>query len=148
MLGSVSGRDSEWGRLIRQPDEIDGLETQSAYLIVSDADAVYGQVGRDLLAAATKLRWIQSPAIGLERTMYPELIAHPVVVTNFREIYSDHIGAHIMMYVLNFARGMQRFFRQQEQCEWKKPPRDTGSGLRSEHCARPSREWLGLLPLS
>jgi uncharacterized glyoxalase superfamily protein PhnB len=43
MLGSVSGKDSEWGRLIRQPDEIDGVETQSAYLIVSDADAVYAK---------------------------------------------------------------------------------------------------------
>jgi uncharacterized glyoxalase superfamily protein PhnB len=39
MLGSVV--DSEYGRLIRQPDEIGGAETQSAYVIVSDADAVY-----------------------------------------------------------------------------------------------------------
>jgi len=43
MLGSVSaaaaGNDAEWGRLIRQPDELNGAETQSAYLIVSDADA-------------------------------------------------------------------------------------------------------------
>src|SRR2546426_12275674 len=31
MLGSVSGKDSEWGRLIRQPDEIDGLETQTCW---------------------------------------------------------------------------------------------------------------------
>ena len=39
MLGSVV--DSEYGRLITQPDEIGGAETQSAYVIVSDADAVY-----------------------------------------------------------------------------------------------------------
>ena len=39
MLGSVV--DSEYGRLIKQPDEIGGAETQSAYVIVSDADAVY-----------------------------------------------------------------------------------------------------------
>jgi uncharacterized glyoxalase superfamily protein PhnB len=43
MLGSVSAKDSEWGRLIKQPDEIGGAETQSAYLIVSDADAVYAR---------------------------------------------------------------------------------------------------------
>lgn len=41
MLGSVSTAESEWGQLIKQPDEIGGAETQSAYLIVSDADAVY-----------------------------------------------------------------------------------------------------------
>jgi uncharacterized glyoxalase superfamily protein PhnB len=39
MLGSVV--DSEYGRLIKQPDQIGGAETQSAYVIVSDADAVY-----------------------------------------------------------------------------------------------------------
>lgn len=39
MLGSVV--DSEFGRLMKQPDEIGGAETQSAYLIVADADAIY-----------------------------------------------------------------------------------------------------------
>lgn len=39
MLGSVF--DNEFGRLIKQPDEIGGAETQSAYLIVSDADSIY-----------------------------------------------------------------------------------------------------------
>ncbi len=41
MLGSVV--ESEFGRLMKQPDEIDGAETQSAYLVVSDADAIYKQ---------------------------------------------------------------------------------------------------------
>ncbi|ABR90379.1 Uncharacterized conserved protein [Janthinobacterium sp. Marseille] len=40
MIGSVVA-DSEWGKLIRQPDEIGGDETQSPYLIVADADVVY-----------------------------------------------------------------------------------------------------------
>ena len=39
MLGSVV--ESEYGRLVRQPDEIGGFETQSVYVIVADADAVY-----------------------------------------------------------------------------------------------------------
>lgn len=41
MLGSSETKESGWGRFIRQPDEVGGAETQSAYLIVSDADAVY-----------------------------------------------------------------------------------------------------------
>lgn len=41
MLGSVAKVENEFGRLIRQPDEIGGMETQSPYLIVADADAVY-----------------------------------------------------------------------------------------------------------
>lgn len=39
MLGSAT--DTEFGRLMKQPDEIGGAETQCAYVIVGDADAVY-----------------------------------------------------------------------------------------------------------
>jgi uncharacterized glyoxalase superfamily protein PhnB len=39
MLGSCV--DSDFGRLMKQPDEIAGCETQTPYLIVADADEVY-----------------------------------------------------------------------------------------------------------
>lgn len=41
MLGSVL--DTPFGRLMRQPDQIDGAETQSPYLVAADADAVYAR---------------------------------------------------------------------------------------------------------
>ena len=41
MLGSV--RQTEFGRLMKQPDEIGGAETQSVYVIVTDADALYSR---------------------------------------------------------------------------------------------------------
>jgi uncharacterized glyoxalase superfamily protein PhnB len=40
MIGSA-GSDTEWSKLIRQPDEVGGAETQSAYLVVEDADVIY-----------------------------------------------------------------------------------------------------------
>src|SRR5690242_19878325 len=40
MLGSTS-RENEYGRWIKQPAEINGKVTQSAYVIVKDADAHY-----------------------------------------------------------------------------------------------------------
>jgi uncharacterized glyoxalase superfamily protein PhnB len=39
MLGSI--KDNEFNRLMKQPDEIGGAETQSAYVVVPDADAHY-----------------------------------------------------------------------------------------------------------
>ncbi|MBC7973834.1 MAG: VOC family protein [Myxococcales bacterium] len=39
MLGSAAN-GSAYGTRIRQPDEIGGYETQSAYVVVADADAV------------------------------------------------------------------------------------------------------------
>ncbi|MGE3651801.1 MAG: D-2-hydroxyacid dehydrogenase, partial [Reyranellaceae bacterium] len=46
--------------------------------------------------------------------------------TNFREIYTDHIGAHILAFVLAFARGLHVFIPQQLRREWKKSPMETG----------------------
>jgi uncharacterized glyoxalase superfamily protein PhnB len=41
MLGSIG--DSPFNRLMAQPDEVDGRQTQCPYLVVVDADAVYRQ---------------------------------------------------------------------------------------------------------
>src|ERR1700722_9165936 len=41
MLGSA--RDDEFGRLVRPPRETGGVATQSAYIIVGDADAHYAR---------------------------------------------------------------------------------------------------------
>ena len=41
MLGSAT--DSAFGRLMKQPDETGGAETQCAYIIVTDADAIYAK---------------------------------------------------------------------------------------------------------
>ena len=43
MLGSVGTTPTPWGLLMRQPDEIGGAETQSAYLVVADPDALHAQ---------------------------------------------------------------------------------------------------------
>jgi phosphoglycerate dehydrogenase-like enzyme len=48
------------------------------------------------------------------------------VVTNFREIYNDHIAAHIMAFVLAFARGLHHYLPQQQRREWRPQSLDTG----------------------
>ena len=91
------------------------------------ADAAFGNLTPALLPHAGNVRWLQAPhAAPPAGYYYPELIAHPLQVTNFREIYNDHISTHIMMYVLNFARNMPRFIGQQARGVWEKPPKDTG----------------------
>jgi phosphoglycerate dehydrogenase-like enzyme len=79
------------------------------------------------LSRGARLRWLQAPqAAPPAGFYYPELIAHPVVVTNFREIYNDHIGAHIMAFVLAFARGLHEYLPQQLRREWRPAPLDSG----------------------
>jgi phosphoglycerate dehydrogenase-like enzyme len=96
-------------------------ETPAAILReIADADAFYGNITPELLAAAGQLRWIQSPLISLERIIFPELIAHPVVMTNPRGIFSDDIADHVFGFILCFARGLHRYFRHQQQHHWAK----------------------------
>jgi phosphoglycerate dehydrogenase-like enzyme len=100
---------------------------QQAAAALADADGAFGRLPPDLLAVATKLRWLQAnqaaPPAGF---YYPAMAEHPLVATNFREIFNDHIGAHIMAFVLSFARGFQYYIPQQTRREWTKPPEDEG----------------------
>jgi phosphoglycerate dehydrogenase-like enzyme len=93
---------------------------------IVDADCAFGTLPPGLLAQAMRLRWLQAPqAAPPAGYYYPSLVQHPLVVTNFREIYNDHIGAHIMAFVLAFARDFHRYLPQQARREWKPAPLDT-----------------------
>lgn len=94
---------------------------------IADAEAAFGRLDPQLLSKARNLRWLQAPFAAPPAGYYfPELIDHPVDVTNFREIYNDHIGAHILAFVLAFARGLHVFIPQQLRREWKKSPLEAG----------------------
>ncbi|MSP49836.1 MAG: D-2-hydroxyacid dehydrogenase [Alphaproteobacteria bacterium] len=99
-----------------------------AAAVLAGADGAYGTPSPALVKAAKKLRWLQAPAAAPPAGFYfPELVAHPVTVTNMREIYSDHLGAHIMAFVLAFARGLHYYLPQQFRREWKPRPMDSGT---------------------
>jgi phosphoglycerate dehydrogenase-like enzyme len=108
-------------------DVVVAESTEQAARAVGSAEAAFGTMAPPLLARAGRLRWLQAPqAAPPAGYYYPELIEHPVVVTNFREIYNDHIGAHIMAYVLAFARGLHYYLPRQLERQWRPEPLDSG----------------------
>ena len=131
MLPPQSELTREWARRLAEaapdldiiaPETMEGTEQA-----IAGADGAYGRIPPALLARADKLRWLQAPqAAPRAGYYYPELIAHPVVITNMREIYNDHIGAHVMAFVLAFARGLQVYLPQQQRREWRPVPRESG----------------------
>jgi phosphoglycerate dehydrogenase-like enzyme len=121
----------DWAR--RLADANPGLEViapetmEGAEQAIGMAEGAYGTIPPNLLARAENLRWLQAPqAAPPAGFYYPELIAHPVAITNFREIYNDHIAAHIMSFVLAFARGLHLYLPQQLHREWKPAGRESG----------------------
>ena len=101
---------------------------EEALAAVGTADAAVGTLTPALLAAAPRLRWLHSPlAAPPTGYFFPELVSHSVTVTNVRGIFNDHIGAHILSFVLAFARALHRFIPQQQRSEWLQPPRYEGT---------------------
>jgi phosphoglycerate dehydrogenase-like enzyme len=95
-------------------------DADEAASAIGDADAAFGTLSPDLLASARRLRWLQAPAaappVGY---FFPELLAHPVIVTNLRGVYSDHVATHALAFMLSFARGFDRYQRQQAARAWR-----------------------------
>jgi phosphoglycerate dehydrogenase-like enzyme len=131
MLPPQDAKTRDWARRLAadNPDlDVIAPETmEGAEQAIALAEGAYGTIRPALLARAEKLRWLQAPqAAPPAGYYYRELIEHPVVITNFREIYNDHIGAHVMAFVLAFARGLQVYLPQQQRREWRKLPPDRG----------------------
>ena len=92
-----------------------------ALRLLAHADAVFGTLDAQLLAAARRLAWLQAPmAAPPAGYFFPELVAHPVQVTNFRGIYNDHVAIHAVAMLLALARGLPRYLRQQARAEWSR----------------------------
>lgn len=90
---------------------------------IEDADAAFGDIVPELFERAKKLRWIACRQAGPPAGYYHHaLIDSDVVVTNVRGVYNDHISAHIMAFVLAFARGLHRYIPQQLSRNWSAGP--------------------------
>jgi phosphoglycerate dehydrogenase-like enzyme len=83
-----------------------------------EATAFFGKITPELLAAAPRLRWVQSPTASLEHYLFPELVAHPCQLSNMRGLFSDVIADHVLGLVVCFARNLHLYIRQQVQHRW------------------------------
>lgn len=86
---------------------------------IADADCFFGKLTPEMLAAAGKLAWVQSPTASLEHYIFPELAAHPLQLTNMRGLFHDNIADHVFGCMLCFARNLHVYIRQQQRAEWR-----------------------------
>ena len=87
--------------------------------VIGEVDAAFGNIAPELFERANNLKWIACPQAGPRAGYYHRaLIDSDVVVTNTREIYDDHISAHIMSFILAFARGLQVYIPRQFNRQW------------------------------
>src|SRR5210317_1602721 len=97
---------------------VNATDEDAAIREIPHADAFFGRLTPPMLAASTKLRWVQSPTASLEHYIFPELVEHPCSLTNMRGLYHDVIADHVLAYILCFTRKLHIYLRQQMRAEW------------------------------
>jgi phosphoglycerate dehydrogenase-like enzyme len=75
-------------------------------------------VDADVFPAATRLRWVQSPAAGVGSLMLPELLASDVVITSARGIRARAIADHVLGMTIALARQLPAALRAQAARHW------------------------------
>jgi phosphoglycerate dehydrogenase-like enzyme/glyoxylase-like metal-dependent hydrolase (beta-lactamase superfamily II) len=92
---------------------------EEAVAQVGDADAVIGTATRELLAAGSKLRWVQVGSAGVERYLtIPELGSGEVLFTNGQKLASPEIAEHVMALTRALARGLGYAVTAQNRMDW------------------------------
>lgn len=105
-------------------------DTQAeADALLPQADVVFGHcVTAANLATASRLRWIHSPAAGVDHVLFNALNDSAIVVTNARGMHADGMAEHAIGVMLTFARKLhwsrdaqvERRWSQREQ--WTQAP--------------------------
>jgi phosphoglycerate dehydrogenase-like enzyme len=74
---------------------------------------------RKVFQMSHRLRWIHSRSAGLEQTLFPELIASDVVLTNGSGVFSPSLGEFVLAAILFFAKDFRRMIRNQMAGVWE-----------------------------
>ncbi|MGC3970840.1 MAG: D-2-hydroxyacid dehydrogenase [Pirellulales bacterium] len=123
-----SARAAKVAEAAGDAEVVQAATVEAAQAAIVDADGFFGKLTPPILAAARKLRWVQSPTASLEHFLFPELVEHSCTLTNMRGIFSDVIADHVMSYVLCFARNLHVYLRQQESALWQPVGDEPGAG--------------------
>jgi phosphoglycerate dehydrogenase-like enzyme len=74
---------------------------------------------REVFQMSHRLRWIHSRSAGVEQTLFPELIASEVVLTNGSGVFSASLGEFVLAAILYFAKDFRRMLRNQMAGVWE-----------------------------
>jgi len=101
-----------------------GDSVQAFEKAAASADVIFNWSGslsliRDVFLISPSVRWIHSRSAGLERTLFPELIASEVIMTNGSGVFSPSLGEFALAAILYFAKDFRRMIRNQMAARWE-----------------------------
>lgn len=103
--------------LLYAADEAGALE------VAPQIEVLLGSFLPSVCAAAPHLRWIQSFSAGMDKILFPEIVAREeVTITNMAGLYASQGGEHAWALLLALCRGLHRAVRIQDQKKWQGGP--------------------------
>ncbi len=83
---------------------------------------------RDHWSDFTRLRWIHVGTAGVERVLFPELIASGVVLTNSRYVFDEALAEYTIGLMLALSKDLYATFQHQGEHRWVQRETETLSG--------------------
>jgi phosphoglycerate dehydrogenase-like enzyme len=80
----------------------------------------------ELLASASRLRWLQSMGAGVEGLLTPEIVRSHLIVTATKGPMGVLMAEHVVAMMLALARDFPRFFQDQRDRHWRGYPSERG----------------------
>ncbi len=98
---------------------VNAVDRAAALRALPTAEGLFGKLTPELLAVAPRLRWVQAPTASLEHYLFPELIAHPCLLSNMRGLFSDVVADHVLGFLLTFVRNLHLYRDRQRAARWE-----------------------------
>lgn len=87
--------------------------------LIARVEIVFGSLDRNLFPQAHRLKWLQATGAGMEWAQHPEIMSHPVILTNVH-IHAVPISEHLFGMLLMLTRRLHSAYRQQLERVWQR----------------------------
>jgi phosphoglycerate dehydrogenase-like enzyme len=95
-------------------------DRMEAARLAADADAVIGFCTPEVVAAGSRIRWIQVLAAGVERCVgIPGFAGRGIVLTNMQKVAGPVMSEHVLAFMFGLTRGLASYVPLQASGEWK-----------------------------
>ena len=72
-----------------------------------------------------RLRWVHAGSAGVDRVLFPELVASEVILTNSRYVFDESLAEYTIALMLALSKDLPTTFRSQSEHRWV--PRETAT---------------------
>lgn len=104
---------------IQVGDDSEFLQSHAAKADVILTGGLSDRLLRAAFMHAPNVRWVHVLWAGVDKLLFPELIASTVPLTNGRGVFKDGLAEFTLASIFHFAKDFRALIRNQEQAAWK-----------------------------